>query len=262
MRAAASLLVGIAALAMAEAALAGDPEIERLLQDRHLESAFREVVLRLVHDPRGEVAYEALASLEPALAGYSPGRFRRLMATSLSSFGRGSRAALDLLEATRRLAPTPDGYHDPLQGRRLLHHLLGDEGQPVLAALALWRLARETAATAPADGAVLLRRLLGSRALRLAPRLRAQGQLLLGVCLARAGKLEEAASAYTEGLGTSADLPAPRGGTLEPFFRHGLADVLRSLGRRREARRELERVLAAPRYPALEAARAELATLG
>jgi hypothetical protein len=256
-------LVALAVVAglvpLAPSSLAADPGLVDLLRNRRLDQAFQEAVLRLAHDPTGVVAFEALTTMEPALARYPSTRFQALAKRARRTYARRARPAVDLLEAARQLVATPDGFHDPDAAHTTLRRLAARSDDPVKATLASWIQARDLATLEPGKAAGILERLVSSDGLP--PRLRARARLFLGVCLTRSGSHDAAAAAYRAGLEESGGLAAPEGGTLEPFFRHGLADVLRASGRPDEARTELAAVVDAKLYPAREAAKQELTAL-
>jgi len=256
------LALALVAAGPALGAGAGDPWIEQLLDGRKIREAFHETAERLAHDPTGRAAAAALRSLRPSLSAYSPATFEALLRRGRRVKGRRHEDVFLFLEALRRLTPTADGYYDTARGRDLLRQVGTYSRKPALAGLALFELARVLATSQPGRAARFLESLEASSKHVLAPLPRAQAALLRTLCLRRAGQLDGALAAARAGLRLHASTPAPEGGSLEPWFRHSLADVLRARGDTREAARELRRVLGAgDHYAGTEAARRELREL-
>jgi hypothetical protein len=149
-------------------------------------------------------------------------------------------------------------YHRPAEARAALVRLSRSPGG--VAALARLELARLDWTERPAEAVPPLRSLVEGK--DVPEELAGLAALALGGVYQRTARASDALNLYLQGLRRFGRVEHARGGSMNPWFRHGLAEAMVAMDSRRAARTELGLLLDTyPEYPGREAARDLFASL-
>lgn len=221
--------------------------LAELAKQRRHQELVSEVARRL---QAGERPVESWLAFGELLPGLDPEEAIRVL-DSLEARAAGNPASA-LLRARLHAHRAWPKLHRPERARAEFRRLGGDHG--TLAGLARLELARLDWTERPSEAIAPLRSLVDGK--DVPDQLAGRAALALGAVYQRAGHVEAARNLYLRSTRRFGRVPHGRGGSLAPWFQHGLAEALAALDAGRAARTELAMLLDTyPEYPGRQAAR-------